>query len=196
MLPATLPARIILSALLATLPLTGPVTSPPETSSGQESPQQAEAQPPAGPRRPADTAPRAGEALLLVTPGRQEVAVGETLRLVVAVLGARSVRSFPATVEYDPEILELVGVEAGSAWESGLPPVLLHDSSRPGETTLGISRLGPAGSAVRGIGALVELRFRALSRGDAEVTLERFALLGAGVDVQPARARGARIAVR
>jgi len=153
--------------------------------------------PPEGLERPGGGARLAtGEALLLLTPGVLEVAKGETVRLAIVVLRARGVRSFPATVAYDPEVLELVDVQSGRAWETGAPPVLLHDESRAGEAILGISRLGPSAGTLSGTGELVELRFRARARGETEIRLDRFALLGNGSSVQPARARGARITVR
>lgn len=120
----------------------------------------------------------------------------ETFRLAVAVLGARSLRSFPTTLNYDPQVLELVDVEVGSAWQGGSRPVLLVDESEPGKVTLGISRLGASAGAVQGLGELVELRFRAAGGGETEISLERFALLGAGSTVQSARAQAARVTVR
>lgn len=223
MLPTTFPAGIVLSVLLGLLPLTGSPARGAAQAGGEtraedharatgrtqargeaqvQGPTQgqgpAQVVPPEGPPgRPID-GPRLadGEALLLLTPSRPEVAQGETFRIAIAVLGARAVRSFPVTVRYDAGILELVGVEAGRAWDGGAPPVLLHDTSRPGETIVGVSRLGPAGGTIRGIGELVELRFRARIHGDAKVRLERFGLIGSGNAVQPARARGAVITVR
>lgn len=186
MSPTILPARFVLTIVAAVLSVGPPVHQ-----------EQAQVLPPDDAGRPGDVEPlAAGEALLLLTPGRQEVDPGDTVRLAVVMLRARAVRSFPATVDYDPEVLELVSVETGRAWEEGVPPVLLHDESRPGRALLGISRLGPSAGTLEGTGELVELRFRARSRGQTEIRLQRFALLGEGSSVQPARARSARITVR
>ena len=131
----------------------------------------------------------------MLTPSRLEVAAGATVRMNLAVLGAQNMTRLPVTVRYDRDVLGLVGVNLGTAWNEGPSPVFLHDSGRPGELVVGITRMGEAPGVV-GIGSLLELEFRALQPGEARVWLERFAVIGADSTSQPTRAVAATITVR
>lgn len=139
---------------------------------------------------------REGAAILALVPSRQAAAPGTTVGLTLVVLGARGVARLPVTVRYDPGLLELLEVKAGAAWQKGPAPVLLHDASRPGELVVGLARLGRSPLAIQGTAELLELTFRALSPGEGQLRLERFALVGPGNQTQTARAQPARVVVR
>ena len=131
----------------------------------------------------------------MLAPSRLEVAAGATIRMSLAVLGAQNMTRLPVTVRYDGDLLGLVRVRLGTAWNEGPAPVFLHDSGRRGEIVIGIARMGAA-PGVLGIGSLLELEFRALQPGEARVWLERFAVIGADSISQPTRAVPATITVR
>ena len=144
-------------------------------------------------KRPRASTPR--QATLLLAPSRLEVAAGTTIRMNLAVLGAQNMTRLPVTVRYDSEVLRLVAVSLGAAWNEGPVPIFLHDSGRPGEVVIGIARVGEAPGVV-GTGSLLELEFRALQPGEARVWLERFAVIGADSMSQPTRAVPATVTVR
>ncbi len=131
----------------------------------------------------------------MLAPSRLEVAAGTTIRMTLAVLGAQNMTRLPVTVRYDGDVLGLVHVSLGAAWNEGPAPVFLYDSGRPGEVVIGVARLGEA-PGVMEIGSLLELEFRALQPGEARVWLERFAVIGADSTSQPTRAVPATISVR
>lgn len=133
---------------------------------------------------------------LLLTPSRARIAPGDRLRLSLAVLGADDLRRLPATVRFDPDVLEPVSVRLGSAWDGGPRPVLLHDASRPGELVLGLGLLDRRQQGISGSVELLEIEFRAVGRGDAQLRIERFAVIGPDARPRPSTALGADIAVR
>lgn len=135
-------------------------------------------------------------AALLLTPSRQQVEVGALLRLTLSVIGAEDVRRLPATVRFDPTVLELLDVRAGAAWKDGPRPLLLFDAARPGELVIGLALLDPEQPGVSGAAELLELEFRAIGRGNAGLHLERFAALGSHSRAQAMRAPATEIVVR
>ena len=145
-------------------------------------------------RQPKDF--RADRARLVLTPSRLEVDAGSVVRLSLSVLGARDVSRLPVTLRYDPEILHPSSVRLSKAWDTGPKPVLLHNSSRPGELVIGIARLASSGAGIAGTAELVRIEFRTLRPGDTEIRLERFALIGADSRAQPVDPSVASITVR
>jgi hypothetical protein len=135
-------------------------------------------------------------AMLLLTPSHLEVEPGARLRLVLSVIGAEDLRRLPATVRFDPAVLEPVDVRPGSAWRDGPPPLLLYDAGRPGDLVIGLALLDRQQPGVSGSAELLELEFRAVGRGNAALRIERFAALGAGGLAQVMRAAAPEIVVR
>jgi hypothetical protein len=135
-------------------------------------------------------------AMLLLTPSHLEVEPGARLRLVLSVIGAEDLRRLPATVRFDPAVLEPVDVRPGSAWRDGPPPLLLYDAGRPGDLVIGLALLDRQQPGVSGSAELLELEFRAVGRGNAALRIERFAALGAGGRAQVMRAAAPEIVVR
>jgi len=142
-----------------------------------------------------DNDDEAGAALLL-TPSRQHVEVGARLRLSLAVVGAEDIRRLPATVRFDPAVLELLDVRQGDAWKNRPQPLLLYDAGRPGVLVIGLALLDPAQPGVSGAAELLELEFRAIGSGNASLRIERFAALGAHSRAQALPAPAPEIIVR
>jgi len=144
----------------------------------------------------ADEATATGAATLLLTPSRFEIAAGSTLHLSLSVLGANDLRRLPVTVRFDPDVLEFVSVGLGSGWDEGPQPVLMHDSSRPGEIVIGLGLLDKKLAGLNGSVELLEFEFLAVGRGDAGLRLENFAAIAGGARAQPTSAAGTEIVVR
>jgi len=174
-------------------------TCSPQQGQGGGAPPQAGGAPPQAPGSPVRDRepgpPAHGQATLMLAPSRLEVATGATIRMSLAVLGARNMTRLPVTVRYDSELLDLISVRLGDAWNDGPKPVFLHDTARPGEIVVGIARFGDVPGLV-GIGAVLELEFRARQPGEARLWLDRFAVIAADSTSQPTRAVPATITVR
>jgi hypothetical protein len=143
---------------------------------------------------PESGVPEADGATLMLTPSNAVATAGGSVRISLSVLGADPIGRLPVTVRFDPEILELAGVELGPAWDGRSPPLLLYDAGRPGELVIGLAQLGGGGGA--GNGDLLDLEFHARRSGSASLWLERFAVIGSGSKIQAAQARGATVTVR
>lgn len=193
-------ALVLLTLALAApglLPAAQDAPVPQAAQSG--APQQSIGAPPQAPGSPVrdsvERAPAHGQATLMLAPSRFEVAAGAAIRMNLTILGAQNMTRLPVTVRYDGDVLGLIRVSLGTAWNEGPAPVFLHDSGRPGELVIGIAHMGEAAGVV-GIGSLLDLEFRALQPGETRVWLERFAVIGADSTSQPARAIPATIIVR
>lgn len=143
-----------------------------------------------------DDASVADGAALLLTPSRLQATPGSRIRLTLSILGADDVRRLPLTIRFDPQVIELVSVSLGSAWNDRPQPVLLHDASRPGELVIGLGQLDKNERGISGIAELLELEFLALAPGNANIVLERFAAISAGARAQTITAIAADIVVR
>jgi len=143
---------------------------------------------------PESGVPEADGVTLMLTPSNAVATAGGRVRISLSVLGAAPIGRLPVTVRFDPEILELAGVELGPAWDGRPPPLLLYDASRLGELVIGLAQLGLGGGA--GNGDLLDLEFHARRIGSASLWLERFAVIGSGSKIQAAQARGATVTVR
>ncbi len=143
-----------------------------------------------------DDGPVVGGATLLLTPANLVVEPGRRIRVTLSILGAADLRRLPLTLRFDPAVVGVVDVRLGSAWSDRQPPVLLHDSSRPGELVVGLGLLARDESGIRGSGELLDIELEALAPGSADLILERFAAIGAGAKPQPVSAVTASITVR
>jgi hypothetical protein len=138
----------------------------------------------------------ADRATLLLTPSRLQAAPGSRLRLTLSILGADDVRRLPVTIRFDPDVIELVSVGLGSAWNDRPQPVLLHDASRPGELVIGLGQLDKTKRGISGVAELLELEFLALAPGNAGIVIERFAAISDGARAQATIAFAADIVVQ
>jgi len=137
-----------------------------------------------------------GPTALMLTPTRLETSVGSIIRLSLSVLGSRDLRRLPVTVRFDPRVVEVVSVKLGNAWNDRSEPVLLYDSSRPGELVIGLALLNRDEVGVSGTAELLELEFRAIGRGNASLILDRFAAISAGSNADELTPITAEVIVR
>jgi len=135
-------------------------------------------------------------ATLLLTPSRLVTTPGSRIRLTLSILGADDLRRLPMTIRFDPRVVAVASVRLGSAWSARQQPVLLHDTSRPGELIIGLGQLARDETGISGSAELLELELIALAAGDADLALERFAAIGEGSKAQQTVALTASISVR
>ena len=148
------------------------------------------------PERDRDRNKERDRALLVLSPATTVVAPGDELLVRLRVMGARELLRLPATLHYDPEVVRITSVRAGSAWEGGAAPTLMYDTSHPGELVVGLARLGREVTPITGAGEILQVTFEAIAPGDTELTLKRFALLGHGGESQRAEVRPAKVSVQ
>ncbi|MFQ5745335.1 MAG: cohesin domain-containing protein [Acidobacteriota bacterium] len=153
-------------------------------------------QTPAKPGSDDKAAATGAKARLILISSRRRLKVGRPLQVTLKVRNADSLLRVPATLLFDPEILQLVSVEAGPAWDDGPEPVLLHHANKRGELTIGIARLGADAVPIQGSAKLLRVNFRAVGSGTTRLHLKSFAVLGPGSTQQPARAKSATVTVR
>ncbi len=151
---------------------------------------------PHDPGRSRDRHQERDRALLMLSPATAIVAPGDELSVRLLVLGARELLRLPATLHYDPQVVRIISVRAGSAWKKGTAPTLMYDTSHPGELVVGLARLGREVIPITGFGELLQVTFEAVAPGDTELTLKRFALLGRRAQSQRVEARSAKVSVQ
>ena len=143
-----------------------------------------------------DRREKSGRARLMLSPATSDVAPGDELSVQLLVVGARDLLRLPATLHYDPLVVRVLSVRAGSAWEGGSAPTLMYDTSRPGKLVVGLARLGREVTPITGAGELLRITFEAVAPGNTELTLKRFALLGRRAQTQRVDARPAQVSVQ
>jgi general secretion pathway protein D len=106
-----------------------------------------------------------------LVPRRLVAAVGETVTVDVRAETDVPVAHFPLNLRYDPNRLRVERVTAGDFLGRDGARIVLADPSRPGEITLGASRLGQNGG-VAGEGVVAQVEFRVLEAGEAVLTFD------------------------
>jgi hypothetical protein len=93
---------------------------------------------------------------------------GSSFAVSLRMSGAGRIAALSATLDFDPQIVEPVGVERGGllAWQVGPSAVL---SSRPGDVDVAL--LG--GGGLTGVGELAQVLFRVKAAGDARIRLAK-----------------------
>ena len=109
------------------------------------------------------------DVLLTLNPSEAVVRPGTLFEVALKVEAALPVSHLPATLSYDPELLELVSTQDGGFLGAGGAAEILSDTSVPGRIVLGASRLGTA-NGVMGRGTLYKMRFRALRLGEGQIS--------------------------
>jgi general secretion pathway protein D len=108
---------------------------------------------------------------LNVVPPVSTQQVGNMFQMAVMAVNGRDVFSVPMQVKFDPELLSLVNVDAGELMgRDGQAVALVHRDDGAGLVTVTTSR-PPKTQGVNGQGILCFLTFKALAKGDAQVTL-------------------------
>jgi hypothetical protein len=117
--------------------------------------------------------------------------VGQTGALALVVMGAQDVQSVEVVLQYDPTLIEVVEVGAGSL-------LTLDGSSVSTEKELNAGRVRgrfSRATGATGSGAIATLTFRALRQGSGTVTLDTLVLARPQGTERPTVANPGRIEV-
>jgi general secretion pathway protein D len=107
----------------------------------------------------------------MVTPPSSNQTVGATFMAGVYLTNAHDVYSVPVQVQFDPKVLQLVNVDAGSLLGGdGQPVALVHRDEGNGLVTISASR-PPGVTGVNGAGQVCVLTFKAIAAGDTNISL-------------------------
>ncbi len=131
--------------------------------------------------------PSAGK--LTFSPAAPVAAVGSTIEIALEVEGVNDLFAAPFRVVYPKELLKLVEVERGPVF-AGNPVSFTRDVNTG---TVRVSRL-PGAPGISGGGQLAILRFQALAKGEAKVTLQDLLLQDS--KLQPITAPAPEVSVR
>jgi general secretion pathway protein D len=145
---------------------------------------------------PPPSAPAGPPVTFNVVPATSNRAVGSTFQTMIQMTGARDVYSVPLQLQFDPKVLELVNVEAGSMLGADREPVaLVHRDEGNGLVTISASR-PPGVHGVSGDGYVFTLTFKALAAGDSEVTLTKVGAKNSSLASLPAVGSQAEVHVK
>jgi general secretion pathway protein D len=132
---------------------------------------------------------------LQIQPSAAEFELGESFDLRIVALTDKAISHLPMTLEYDPSLLSVEGVEAGGFLGERGTAEVLSNHSRPGRIVLGASRLG-ARKGVTGRGTVATIRLRAVGSGATEVRFARGSAMDAELEkVAPVSLSSAEILV-
>ncbi|QNI38165.1 cohesin domain-containing protein [Edaphobacter albus] len=132
--------------------------------------------PPGSTTPPASTAPQqtpaAGQPISLsVAPPAGNQAVGSTFQVSVNASGANDLYAVPLQIQFNPAVLQLVNVDAGSLLgRDGQPVSIVHRDEGNGLVTISTSR-PPNVQGVSGQGSVATLTFKAVAAGDSNLAL-------------------------
>ena len=99
---------------------------------------------------------------------------GQTFTITVRIVGAANLGAYQFSPAYDSAVLELLSVQDGGFLAStGRAPTCSTEGVPGGQSTFYCVTLGAQPSGPSGDGALALLRFRALTPGVTDVTLDR-----------------------
>lgn len=106
--------------------------------------------------------------------GPQQVAVGDTFVVTLDVDATVALRGGPVQLAYSKERLALVDVQQGEFLRQGGAVTAFSQSVAANEGTARAAVLRSEASGVTGSGTLLQLRFKAMAAGDAELRLAGF----------------------
>jgi general secretion pathway protein D len=167
-----------------------PATMPPEPNAGPVA-----AGPPVAPGPAVAPIPQGASSARPITalfsPSEASLRVGQTGALALVVMGAQDVQSVEVVLQYDPTLIEVVEVGAGSL-------LTLDGSSVSTEKELNAGRVRgrfSRATGATGSGAIATLTFRALRQGSGTVTLDTLVLARPQGTERPTVANPGRIEV-
>ncbi|HXO19714.1 MAG TPA: cohesin domain-containing protein, partial [Thermoanaerobaculia bacterium] len=140
-------------------------------------------------------AARTAAVQLWLTPQSLKVAAGERFEVRIEAAASAAVSHLPLSLTFDPKVLAVEKVEAGTfLGGAGEAEVLSDGSSLPGELIIGASRLGKV-PGVTGTGTLVRITFRAVAAGRSGLEFHDSTALGAGLKALTLATRPALVEV-
>jgi general secretion pathway protein D len=108
---------------------------------------------------------------LSVVPPNSTQAVGSTFQVAVMLSNAHDIASVPLQVQFNPQVLSLVNVDAGELLgRDGQAVALVHREEGNGLVTVNAAR-PPNTAGVNGQGTVCTLTFKATAAGDSNIAL-------------------------
>lgn len=109
--------------------------------------------------------------LSVITPAQAQV--GSTFQVTVRATNARDLFGVPLQMQFDPKVLELVGVDLGDLLgRDGQMPALVHRDEGNGAVTISATR-PPNTAGITGDGSIAVLTFKAIAPGSSTLALVR-----------------------
>ncbi|MGQ9919589.1 MAG: cohesin domain-containing protein, partial [Bryobacteraceae bacterium] len=160
--------------------------------------------PPPAPEAPAAKpaeAPAAEEAAaqgprLVLQPSTKEAQLNSTVTVRLQIENVSELFSAPLRIRYEPKVLRLLDVQRGPFLAGDGAQVNFSDSrdEAAGLVIVNMNRL-PGAGGISGAGILLELKFQAIARGEANIRLEDVTLRDAKLEPMPVAAPAVTIRV-
>jgi general secretion pathway protein D len=128
---------------------------------------------------------------VLFSPPEVALRVGQVAGLAVVVVGARDVQSVEIALAWDPALVELTDVGAGSLLTLDGSPVSVDRALETGRARVRFSRAGGAS----GSGAVAAITMKGLKAGSGSIVVESLALGRGGSTERPAPPAPGRVMV-
>ena len=101
--------------------------------------------------------------------GNANPAIGSTFQVSVNLMNGQDIFSVPMQLQYNPQVLQLVNVDAGSFLQTdGKPATVVHRDDGNGVVTIGATR-PPQATGVSGTGSICTLTFKAAAAGESPI---------------------------
>jgi general secretion pathway protein D len=175
--------------------LFGPEPEAPAPAPGAEPAPTPPVQPAPAPAPPAPAAvappAEARPVTVLFSPPEVALRVGQVAGLAVVVVGARDVQSVEIALAWDPALVELTDVGAGSLLTLDGSPVSVDRALETGRARVRFSRAGGAS----GSGAVAAITMKGLKAGSGSIVVESLALGRGGSTERPAPPAPGRVMV-
>ena len=117
----------------------------------------------------------AGESMSLVWQGPAQAKVGEQFSVVLRVNSQLAVRGMPLLLAFDPQFLQVAGVQEGDFFKQGGAQTTFSQrvDAGQGKIFVALVRQGstPDAAAINGVGAAVTVNLKAIKTGDAKLQL-------------------------
>ena len=123
---------------------------------------------------------------LSVVPATSTQTMGSTFQVAVMLNNGHDIYSVPMQLQFNPNVLQLVNVDAGDFLSrDGQAVAVVHRDEGNGLVTISASR-PPNVAGVNGQGSLCTLTFKAVAAGDSELTLVKVGALNSAQANLPA----------
>lgn len=132
---------------------------------------------------------------LSVVPASSTEAVGGTFQVAVMLGNGHDVFSVPMQLQYNPAVLQLVNVDAGSFLSRDGQAIAVGHRDDNGLVTISASR-PPNSGGVNGQGSVVTLTFKAVAAGDSNLALVKVGAQNSAQDNIPATGSAAVVHVK
>jgi len=168
-----------------------PVAPPSTTPAQPATPGPTTPQPQIQPGQPANPA----AVNLSVTPASSTEAVGSTFQVAVMLANGHDIFSVPLQLQYNPAVLQLVNVDAGSFLGRDGQAIAIGHRDDNGLVTISASR-PPNSGGVNGQGSVATLTFKAVAAGDSNLALVKVGALNSAQTNIPATGSQAVVHVK